>query len=64
MFRARSVVIAAVMALAGVFGYMTWTSKQSAQANQQAKDVFTSRNDAVDRMIDDADHPKPQSAGK
>ena len=52
------------MALAGVFGYMTWTSKQSAQANQQAKDVFTSRNDAVDRMIDDADHPKPQSAGK
>jgi hypothetical protein len=52
------------MALAGVFGYMICTSRQSANASQQTKDVFTSRNDAVDRMIDDVDHPKPSPSGK
>lgn len=58
MFRARNVVIAVVMSLAGVMGYMMWTSKQAAQACQQTKDAFTSRNDQIDQMIDEIDHPK------
>jgi len=58
MFRARNVVIAAVMTLTGVMGYMMWNSKQSAQACQQTKDVFTSHNDSLDRMIDEIDHPR------
>jgi hypothetical protein len=46
------------MALAGVMGNMLWTSKQAAQACQQTKDVFTSHNDSLDRMIDEMDHPR------
>jgi flagellar basal body-associated protein FliL len=51
------VVIAVVMMLAGVMGYMIWTSKQSAQAGQ-TQNVFTDRTDTINRMIDEVDHPK------